>query len=419
VAKGNTQTFSATVTGTNSQSQAVTWSVSNKNSAGTAIRGGGILTVASNETAASLTVRATSVADTTKSGTAAVSVVSGTKDITGFSINGVAGVINAGGRTVTVDLPFNTDLRKLSPVITHNGADISPASGVARDFTNPVTYTVTAEDNSTAVWTVTVSLSPLKTVALINSYLDSAPGGASADDPIPLPVELNLSSADEGWATLISKVLNDNRKYVALDLSACAMSGTEFDPGTAGTGERWIVSLVLPASAASIKEGTQSESTFKNFTALENVSGANVSTVHNYSFLGCGALETAQFPNAVYIGIRAFQDCGALSTLNIQAATSIGDRAFRNTGGTPLTITLGAIAPTVGTYIFDSVGGKSVTLRIDSKAMAGYGAANFENGDTSTNNWGNAFRGKGWNSISELYGSGTINGNISLTFNTD
>jgi hypothetical protein len=51
-----------------------------------------------------------------------------------------------------------TDITSLSPVISISPfANISPASGVARDFTAPVTYTVTAQDATTKQWTVTVS----------------------------------------------------------------------------------------------------------------------------------------------------------------------------------------------------------------------------------------------------------------------
>ena len=64
--------------------------------------------------------------------------------------------------TVTVTYPFNSlteeNLRSLKPVIlVSEGARISPASGVAQDFTNPVDYTVTAQDGSTKVWTVSVT----------------------------------------------------------------------------------------------------------------------------------------------------------------------------------------------------------------------------------------------------------------------
>ncbi len=53
-----------------------------------------------------------------------------------------------------------TDVSALTPEITiSTGATISPESGQAVDFTNPVEYTVTAEDVTvTKVWTVTVSV---------------------------------------------------------------------------------------------------------------------------------------------------------------------------------------------------------------------------------------------------------------------
>jgi hypothetical protein len=69
VVKGGNQTFSATVTGTNNPAQTVTWSVSGGGT-GTSINTGGVLTVAANESAVSLTVTATSTVDTAKSGTA-------------------------------------------------------------------------------------------------------------------------------------------------------------------------------------------------------------------------------------------------------------------------------------------------------------------------------------------------------------
>ena len=75
VNKGSTLQFNASVSGTNSPAQTVTWSIktSNKKS-GTTISTGGLLTVASDETVAMLTVCATSTVDTDKSGDATVAV---------------------------------------------------------------------------------------------------------------------------------------------------------------------------------------------------------------------------------------------------------------------------------------------------------------------------------------------------------
>jgi hypothetical protein len=80
-----------------------------------------------------------------------------------FRFNGLApavtGNIDPAARTVTATVPGNTDRSSLVPTITlSEGAVVSPAPGTARDFRAPVTYTVTAEDGSQAVWTVTVSL---------------------------------------------------------------------------------------------------------------------------------------------------------------------------------------------------------------------------------------------------------------------
>ena len=58
---------------------------------------------------------------------------------------------------------------------------------------------------------------------------------------------------------------------------------------------------------------------------------------------------------------------------------------------------------------------KNVIVRIPSGA-SGYGVLPFNNADTSSSNWGNAFRGKGWDGTSYL--SGTVNSNINLVFET-
>src|SRR4051812_44168630 len=69
------------------------------------------------------------------------------KDITRFTVLGVDGTIT--GTNIKVVLPMGSDLTQLTPTIVHTGAKVTPASGVVRDFTNPITYTVTATDHST------------------------------------------------------------------------------------------------------------------------------------------------------------------------------------------------------------------------------------------------------------------------------
>lgn len=72
VEKGKTKQFSASVKGVNSPSQAVKWTI---NSTKSTISAAGLLTVAAAETAKTLTVKVTSTADSTKSASATVTVI--------------------------------------------------------------------------------------------------------------------------------------------------------------------------------------------------------------------------------------------------------------------------------------------------------------------------------------------------------
>ena len=72
--QGENQMFIATVLGTGSPSQTVTWEVLNATSADTKIAENGVLTVAVDETSTNLMVKATSTFDTSKSATATVTV---------------------------------------------------------------------------------------------------------------------------------------------------------------------------------------------------------------------------------------------------------------------------------------------------------------------------------------------------------
>ena len=105
--------------------------------------------------------------------TVTVSVaLSSEKEITAFSINGVSGKIE--GTAISLTLPYGTDVTSLTPTITITGVSISPASGVARNFTGSVLYTVAAADSSTQDYTVTVSVLsgqiPVYTPTIYNSY---------------------------------------------------------------------------------------------------------------------------------------------------------------------------------------------------------------------------------------------------------
>jgi predicted permease len=84
------------------------------------------------------------------------------KQITSFKLSGVSpevnGVFDNVKNTITFNVPSDVDVTSLAPEISVSGnATISPVSGSYQDFTDPVTYTVTAQDGTTQTYTVIVN----------------------------------------------------------------------------------------------------------------------------------------------------------------------------------------------------------------------------------------------------------------------
>jgi hypothetical protein len=97
------------------------------------------------------------------------------KEITAFELPGQAGVttINSEERTITVPMSEGADLTSISPSVLEisNLASVSPSIEEAQDFSEPVVYTVSAEDNSQAQWTVS-AIAALPNPQLPNSNFD-------------------------------------------------------------------------------------------------------------------------------------------------------------------------------------------------------------------------------------------------------
>jgi hypothetical protein len=274
----------------------------------------------------------------------------------------------------------------------------------------------------------------LTSVTAVTAWLDEAalngPASGTPADPIPLPVGLQLSNTN--WTDLLDAIAFVNR-YVNLDLSAC-IRGPDSTPGSLyedGTfdpdysnnsiGKGKIVSLVLPDAAESIKASTNpSYATFEHFGALKNVSGANILTMGAYAFRTI-LIATVDFPEATTIGQYAFQACTALTTVNLPKAMDIGENAFEGFGTGPLTVTLGSAPPELGTAMFSLVPStKNVTVRVPSGATAWNtivsGSPYNEPGPTYNENWGNGFRGGGWDGSAFQYGGASyVNSNVKLT----
>ena len=85
------------------------------------------------------------------------------------------GTINETSHTIEIVVPFGTDVTVLIPTIVHTGAGVSPPSGEAQNFTNPMVYTVTAADTSTQDYTVTVIVAPSDAKAITSFTFEDPP----------------------------------------------------------------------------------------------------------------------------------------------------------------------------------------------------------------------------------------------------
>jgi hypothetical protein len=94
------------------------------------------------------------------------------------------------GTTITATVPFGTDVTALVATFGTTGASVmvgavAQTSGVSQnDFTNPVTYTVVAADNSTQSYTVSISIAPSSAKNITAYAFPSAENPGLANDAI-------------------------------------------------------------------------------------------------------------------------------------------------------------------------------------------------------------------------------------------
>lgn len=89
-------------------------------------------------------------------------VKSSQKEITALTLGNISGAtstFDASTNTYIFSVPSGTNVKALALTFTlPNGATSSPASGSIQDFTNPVSYTITAEDGTKQVIKVVVNV---------------------------------------------------------------------------------------------------------------------------------------------------------------------------------------------------------------------------------------------------------------------
>ena len=125
VEKSKLQAFTAVVSGLNNPTQTVNWSVSGNSSSGTFISSSGVLTVALDETAQSITVTAASKLDSSVKGTATVTMKAPQTDFTG-------------GTGISGDPFIITTLAQLKEVSSYPGGYFKLGANITDALTTPL-----------------------------------------------------------------------------------------------------------------------------------------------------------------------------------------------------------------------------------------------------------------------------------------
>jgi len=128
------------------------------------------------------------------------------KAMTAYSFagyTGATGIINEAAKTINLTLPYGTDVSALiaTYATTGTGVTVNAANQTSavtpNDFTNPVVYTVTAADGTTADYDVSVSLAPNTAKALTTYSFVGFPASPGVINEGAKTLEVTLPSGTD------------------------------------------------------------------------------------------------------------------------------------------------------------------------------------------------------------------------------
>lgn len=210
------------------------------------------------------------------------------KEITKFSVKGGLDSVTIADSIITLSVPFGTNVSELVANFTITGISIkvgtvSQNSGLSvNDFTNPVTYRVTAEDGSVKDYRVTVVVgkSPAKDMIAFGFITPPATGQIiDSSISVVLPYGTNITNLVATYTSTGASVYIGNTEQKSAVTSNDYTNPTMYTVKAAdGTIKNYIVTVTIRKNPA--KEITEYK--FTNLSAVGVVNDSNISVVVPY-----------------------------------------------------------------------------------------------------------------------------------------
>jgi hypothetical protein len=181
---------------------------------------------------------------TTAAYTVTVSVaLNSAKAITAYSLNGVAGRIHETAKTISLTMPYGTNVTAQVAAFTTTGAGVTAlavaqTSGItANDFTSPVAYTVTASDNTTAAYTVTVTVATEAGRMPVNlgtagNFVILAKTGVSTTGTTAVVGDIGVSPVAATYITGFSLIADSTNAFSTSSVVAGKLYASDYAPPT-------------------------------------------------------------------------------------------------------------------------------------------------------------------------------------------
>lgn len=312
-------------------------------------------------------------------------IKSSEKTITSFSIEEWVGVISE--TTITVTVPYGTDVTALKPIFTLSekaivkiGAKIQVSGNTVNDFTNPQTYVVTAEDESTQSYIVTVNISAPSQYKInykdmygkdFTGNITGLPTKHTYDTPTLLVASEKESATFEGWymtsdcegtavtilgATEYTSDITLYAKWIIINTYAASEAAVEISKLSFGEYRIIVTEPITSDNIIAIRDAiTKNNNNLKIYLDLSQTSLTSLpdsafkfciglievtmpSTVTNispFAFYGCQGLKSVEIPDKVEkIEFSTFNGCIKLTSMMIPSCvTSIEGTAFDDCTG--------------------------------------------------------------------------------------